>query len=93
VIYPGKPHKAIYDLAFETLAELGLSIDKTRILAIGDSPKTDMRGAAGQGIDSLYVGTGLASHSAGQDSFENEVRALLATHDVHARYAQPGLAW
>jgi len=93
VVYPGKPHKAIYDLAFDTLAGLGLSVDKARILAIGDSPKTDMRGAASQGIDSLYVGTGLATHSAGQDGFENEVRALLAEHDVDASYAQPGLIW
>lgn len=93
VIYPGKPHGAIYDLAFETLAGLGLSVDKARILAIGDSPKTDMRGAAGQGIDSLYVGTGLANHSADHAGFEREVRALLASHDTHATYAQRGLTW
>jgi len=93
VTYPGKPHAAIYDLAFENLRALGVTPDKARIMAIGDSPKTDMRGAAAQGIDALYVGTGLAEHSANPEQFEVEVRRLLAEHDVMATYAQPGLVW
>jgi len=93
VIYPGKPHTAIYDLAFETLAGLGTAKDKARTLAIGDSPKTDMKGAANQGIDALYVGTGLAEHSSEVTDFEQEVRALLAANDARATYAQPGLIW
>ena len=93
VIYPGKPHAAIYELAFEKLRELGGVIDKSRIMAIGDSPKTDMRGAAGQGIDALYVGTGLAEHSTEIARFEVEVQALLDEYEVGARYVQPGLTW
>lgn len=93
VIYPGKPHSAIYDLAFAKLAELGVTVDKARTLAIGDSPKTDMRGAAAQGIDALYVGTGLAAHSADSARFQTEVQALLDEHSVEATYAQPGLQW
>ena len=93
VIYPGKPHAAIYDLAFEKLVALGLTIDKTRILAIGDSPKTDMKGAANQDIDALYVGTGLAEHSDESTGFEQEVSVLLAEHDARATYAQPRLIW
>ena len=93
VLYPGKPYSAIYDLAFEKLNEVGLAVDKARVLAIGDSPKTDMRGAAGQGIDALYVGTGLAKHGAGSARFEDEVRALLNEYETHATFAQPGLVW
>lgn len=93
VIYPGKPHAAIYDLAFEKLSDLGLAVDKSRIMAIGDSPKTDMRGAANQKIDALYVGTGLAEHSVDQGTFVREVSALLAESQVNATYAQPGLIW
>lgn len=93
VIYPGKPHDAIYDLAFTKLAALGVSVDKARTLAIGDSPKTDMRGAAAQGMDGLYVGTGLAAHSSQSEAFEAEVRTLLAEHGVSATYAQLGLIW
>ena len=93
VIYPGKPHSAIYDLAFETLGRLGAPVDRSTVLAIGDSPKTDMRGAAGQGIDALYVGTGLAEHSQEASVFATEVRALLREYDVSAKYAQLGLHW
>ena len=93
VTYPGKPHAAIYELAYEKLRALGMEIDKTRLLAIGDSPKTDMRGALAQNIDGLYVGTGLAEHSVEGDSFEREVRALLGEHDVSATYAQSQLHW
>lgn len=93
VIYPGKPHASIYNLAFAKLEALGVPLDKTRILAIGDSPKTDMRGAEQQGLDALYVGTGLAEHSAQVSVFETEVAQLLADHSVTAKYAQPGLVW
>lgn len=93
VIYPGKPHAAIYDLAFEKLSELGLKPDKSRTLAIGDSPKTDMRGAVDQKIDALYVGTGLAEHSVDQAGFEQEVKSLLVQYDTKATYAQPELIW
>ena len=93
VIYPGKPHAAIYDLAFARLGELGGTPERSRVLAIGDSPKTDMRGALAQNIDGLYVGTGLAKHSVEGESFEREVCALLGEHDVSATYAQSQLHW
>ena len=62
----------------------------SRVLCIGDSPATDMRGAARQGFDALYVGTGLAEHG---DDFEAEVSALLAQYETGARYAMPALKW
>jgi len=86
VIYPGKPHSAIYELA---LAKIN-NPDLGRTLCIGDSPATDMRGAANHGMDSLYVGTGLNEH--GTD-FRGEVTDLLAAYNVRAAYAMPGLAW
>jgi HAD superfamily hydrolase (TIGR01459 family) len=89
-VYAGKPHAAIYDLAYETLAGLGVS-GRSRILAIGDGPITDMKGANAQKLDALYVGTGLANHATGD--FLTEVRALLADNGVEARYAQPMLGW
>ena len=86
VIYPGKPHDAIYRLA---RARIG-NPDPARTLCIGDSPATDMQGALNQGMQGLYVGTGLKVH--GSD-FEGEVRDLLGSYVVSARYAMPGLAW
>jgi len=88
VIYPGKPHAAIYRLAVERLGANGT--DPSRILCIGDSPATDVRGARLQGFDSLYVGTGLKEHGA---DFEREVIDLLADYDEQATYAMSGLRW
>lgn len=88
VIYPGKPHAAIYRLAVERLGDQGT--DRSRILCIGDSPATDVRGARLQGFDSLYVGTGLKEHGA---DFEQEVIDLLADYGEHATYAMSGLRW
>lgn len=91
VIYPGKPHAPIYDLAEQRLAALGTVPARARILAIGDGPATDIAGANRRGLDALYVGTGLARHE-GRD-FEAGTRALLADAGVQARYAQAELSW
>ena len=60
-LYFGKPHPPIYDLALRRLAELGKSPDRSRILAIGDGITTDIQGAMGEDIDSLFVTGGLAA--------------------------------
>lgn len=86
VIYPGKPHSAIYRVALSRIDQSA----SNRILCIGDSPATDMKGAIDHGMDGLYVGTGLKQH--GSD-FEGEVRDLLSGYGVTARYAMPGLSW
>ncbi len=88
VIYPGKPYAPIYKLALERVATMGAPA--RNILCIGDSPATDVRGARGQGFDSLYVGTGLKQH--GPD-FEAEVTDLLADYGEMATYAMTGLRW
>ncbi len=60
-LYFGKPHPPIYDLARRRLAELGKDIADGDILAIGDGPHTDISGAMGEGIDSLFISGGLAA--------------------------------
>lgn len=90
VVYPGKPHAAIYRLARERLAAAGAPA-QPRLLAIGDGPATDMAGANREGLDALYVGTGLQLHGSGD--FAAEAAGLLARHGVTARYAMPALAW
>lgn len=89
VIYPGKPHPAIYELALKRAAG-ARGTEPQSVLCIGDSPATDMRGAAAQGFDALYVGTGLAEHG---DDFEGETGALLEQYGTVARYAMPALKW
>lgn len=60
-LYFGKPHPPVYDLARRRLAEYGAPVSDSRILAIGDGIRTDIQGAQGEDIDSLFVTGGLAA--------------------------------
>lgn len=60
-LYFGKPHPPIYDLARRRLAALSVDIPDSRILAIGDGIMTDIKGAMGEDIDSLFITGGLAA--------------------------------
>ncbi len=60
-LYFGKPHPAIYDLARLRLAGLGADVGNMSILAIGDGIQTDVAGAMGEDIDSLFITGGLAA--------------------------------
>ncbi|MEL6808356.1 MAG: TIGR01459 family HAD-type hydrolase [Pseudomonadota bacterium] len=60
-LYFGKPHPPIYDLARRRLYELGVDVPDAGILAIGDGVLTDIAGAMGEDIDSLFISGGLAA--------------------------------
>ncbi len=60
-LYFGKPHPPIYDLARRRLFALGVSTPDSRILCIGDGVLTDIRGALGEDLDSLFISGGLAA--------------------------------
>lgn len=66
-LYFGKPHPAIYDLARNRLAALGVSFDNRRLLAIGDGLTTDIKGALQEDIDSLFITGGLAREQTATD--------------------------
>jgi HAD superfamily hydrolase (TIGR01459 family) len=55
VRWHGKPYRSVYDTS---LGLLGIA-DRSRILAIGDSLRTDIAGAAGAGLDSLLIADGI----------------------------------
>lgn len=76
VLYFGKPHPPIYDLAARRLAALRGVVANDAILAIGDGPATDVQGAQGEGIDALFVTGGLAAAHFGTDS-ANPDKGLL----------------
>ncbi len=60
VIFYGKPHRPIYQRAMALAAERqGHAIELSRVLAIGDSVRTDLAGAHGFGIDCLFVTRGI----------------------------------
>ncbi len=62
VIFYGKPHRPIYDRALELAADKrGKSTPLDRILAIGDSVRTDLNGANTVGLNCLFVTRGIHS--------------------------------
>jgi HAD superfamily hydrolase (TIGR01459 family) len=76
-IYCGKPHAPIYRVALRG-AEFarGKPIAKRRVLAVGDSMRTDIAGAAAQGFDTLFVTAGI--HVADVHGGGDETAALAA---------------
>jgi len=66
VFYAGKPHRPIYDQALERIAGLrGVAAPLARVLAIGDSVRTDLKGASERGIDCLFVTAGIHAEELG----------------------------
>src|SRR5436309_9167663 len=72
VVFYGKPHRPIYERAIELAAEWrGRAVQLKRVLAIGDSVRTDLAGAHGFGIDCLFVTRGIhAEEFAGVDQLD-----------------------
>jgi HAD superfamily hydrolase (TIGR01459 family) len=71
VIFYGKPHRPIYDRAMELATERRGRVPLNRVLAIGDSVRTDLAGAHGFGIDCLFVTRGIhAEEFAGVDQLD-----------------------
>jgi HAD superfamily hydrolase (TIGR01459 family) len=62
VIFYGKPHRPIYERAMQLASEhVSHTIAPQRVLAIGDSVRTDLAGAHSFGIDCLFVTRGIHS--------------------------------
>ncbi len=55
------PHPPIYDLARRRLAGLGVNVPDAGIICIGDGIATDIQGAMGEDLDSLFITGGLAA--------------------------------
>src|SRR5690242_7066058 len=79
VLYAGKPYRPIYDLALAK-AEIaaGRKIALDRILAVGDSVRTDLKGARTFGVDFLFVTSGIHAEELGSRE-QPDNAALTAT--------------
>lgn len=88
-LYFGKPHPPIYDLAFRRLSSIDKTIDRSRILAIGDGAQTDIRGAMGEDIDSLFITGGLAAveTKTSHQPDENTLNLYLQKEMIEPTYA------
>jgi HAD superfamily hydrolase (TIGR01459 family) len=66
VVYAGKPFRPIYEQALAVArAVRGRETAPARLLAIGDSIHTDLKGAAAFGIDFLFVTAGIHAEELG----------------------------
>ena len=60
VIYAGKPYRPIYEMALaKAQATAGRNLALKRVLAIGDSVRTDLTGARAFGVDFLFMTAGI----------------------------------
>lgn len=87
-LYFGKPHPPVYDLARRRLAEVRPGVADTAILCIGDGPHTDIDGAMGEDIDSLFISGGLAAQETktSQDPEESALNAYLTKENINPTY-------
>ena len=93
-IMAGKPHPPIYDLAYGAIERLrGEPLDKSRILAIGDGPVTDIKGAQAEGVDALFIAGGILAEQFGDDFDPKKAAALLKEDGLSARFTAPKLVW
>lgn len=88
-LYFGKPHPPVYDLARRRLEELGGTVPDSRILCIGDGIATDIKGALGEDIDSLFVTGGLARLETKTDRQpqQDALDAFVVDHQITPTYA------
>jgi HAD superfamily hydrolase (TIGR01459 family) len=82
VIYHGKPDPAIFRRAARALGQA----EDGRILVIGDSLATDIKGAAAAGYDSLFVTRGILAEELGIRPGDEPHAARLA--ELCARHGQ-----
>ena len=76
IFYVGKPSKTMYMAAMSSFSETGLS-DPKKILMVGDTPETDIRGAKNFGKPSaLIVKSGIMADRIAQD--EKSLQQLAA---------------
>lgn len=70
VLYAGKPYRPIYDLALAKAEAIsGRKADMKRVMAIGDSVRTDLKGGRSFGVDMLFLTAGIhAEEFGGRDT-------------------------
>lgn len=97
VLYCGKPHAPIYEAALIKAAALRGSITPPlhRVLAVGDSVRTDLAGAAAFGLDCVFVTSGLhAEHYGSREAPDlDALNAVFAAASVRPKAVLRGLVW
>jgi HAD superfamily hydrolase (TIGR01459 family) len=79
VFWAGKPHANAYDAA-QAAAEAvrGAAVSRAKILAVGDSLRTDLKGAEAAGIAAIFVASGIhRDETMGSGALSPEKLAVL----------------
>ena len=78
VLMAGKPYEPIYNLSLQIAGTIsGQEIEKSKVLAIGDGPETDIKGAADFGIKVVLIADGVTDASDGLDATLARVQAKV----------------
>lgn len=96
VLYSGKPHRPIYDCALGVAQALrNAPLMRDRMLAIGDSVRTDLAGASAFGIDFLFVTAGIHAGELGsrEDPDAQALRKTFAGTTSLPRAVMRRLVW
>jgi HAD superfamily hydrolase (TIGR01459 family) len=96
VVMAGKPYAPIYELCLaEAEILLGGPLERSRVLCIGDAVATDAKGANDQGLDVLFIASGIhGAETIGPQGLDaRAVETLLAKDGASATYAIADLAW
>ena len=96
VLYAGKPHRPIYDLALSRVGALrGSTPPLKNVLAIGDSIRTDLLGATGMGLDCLFVTAGIHAEELGDrhDPNLSALNRIFADAGIAPKAVTRGLRW
>jgi HAD superfamily hydrolase (TIGR01459 family) len=89
VRWHGKPFGSVYDTC---LGLLGIA-DRRRVLAVGDSLRTDIAGADGAGIDSVLIAGGIHAEELGTPGAQRPDLARIQTALHEGSYNPVGVVW
>jgi HAD superfamily hydrolase (TIGR01459 family) len=96
VIYCGKPYRPIYDEAMaRVVTARGKTPERNRIIAIGDSVRTDLTGAAEYGLDCLFVTAGIHAADLGHRDAPDlsALNKMFADAGIAPKAVMSRLAW
>lgn len=93
VRWHGKPYRSIYDTCLDML---GIH-DRSRILAVGDSIRTDIAGACGAGLDSVLITGGVHAEEfgviGGNPPDLRRIQTALCQVSLRPVAVAPSLSW
>lgn len=96
VRWHGKPYRSVYDFCFSLFAKFGVS-DRRRIVAFGDSLRTDIAGAANAQIASVLMASGIHAEEIGlmpaTPLDPRRIAALTAAHGAVPTAAMTEFRW